>query len=285
MPTDPTVLDGAAVARRLLADTAARAARFQRVSGRRPCLATVLIGDDPSSHTYVKMKVNRCAEVGIDSRRVDLPASTSTAAAVAAVDHLSADPRVDGILVQHPAPAHVDERAVFEAIAPDKDVDGVTAASFADMALGRPGFAACTPGGIVRLLDAYDIDVTGLDAVVVGASVILGRPLGMLLLAREATVTYCHVRTRDLAAHVARADLVVAAAGVPELIRGSWVRPGAVVVDAGYHPARVGDVEYAAAAARASAITPVPGGVGPMTIATLLAQTVDAAEERVALAA
>ena len=279
------ILDGAAVARRLLDDTARRAARFARLSGRRPCLATVLIGDDPSSHTYVRMKVNRCAQYGLDSLRVDLPAATTTSAAVRAVERLSADPHVDGILVQHPAPAHVDERAVFEAIAPHKDVDGVTAASFSAMALGLPGYASCTPGGIVRLLDAYGVDVAGRDAVVVGASVILGRPLGMLLLARDATVTYCHKATADLGAHVRRADIVVAAAGVPELIRGSWVRPGAVVVDAGYHPGNVGDVEFAAAAERASLITPVPGGVGPMTIATLLAQTVEGAEQRAACAA
>ncbi|MFI7604149.1 bifunctional 5,10-methylenetetrahydrofolate dehydrogenase/5,10-methenyltetrahydrofolate cyclohydrolase [Micromonospora sp. NPDC049366] len=273
-----TLLDGQAVSRRLLDETAERVARFQERHGRRPCLATVLVGDDPASHTYVRMKVNRSAQVGIESRRVDLPASTSTEQLVKVLHDLSTDPSVDGILLQHPTPAQVDERAAFEAIAPGKDVDGVTGASFAAMAFGSRGFASCTPAGIIRLLDAYDVPLRGRRAVVVGRSAILGKPVGMLLLARDATVTYCHSRTVDLAAHVAEADIVVAAVGVPELIRGEWIRPGAVVVDAGYNPGNVGDVEFDAAAARASLITPVPGGVGPMTIAVLLAQTVDAAE-------
>jgi methylenetetrahydrofolate dehydrogenase (NADP+)/methenyltetrahydrofolate cyclohydrolase len=174
-------------------------------------------------------------------------------------------------------PAHIDERAAFEAIAPSKDVDGVTMHSFAAMAFGEPGFHSCTPGGILRLLDAYDVELSGKHAVVVGRSPILGKPVGMLLLNRDATVTYCHSRTRDLAAHVRSADVVVAAVGRPELIRGEWIKNGAVVVDAGYNPGNVGDVEYAAAARRAGLITPVPGGVGPMTIAVLLAQTLAAA--------
>ncbi|TDC38972.1 bifunctional 5,10-methylene-tetrahydrofolate dehydrogenase/5,10-methylene-tetrahydrofolate cyclohydrolase [Micromonospora sp. 15K316] len=273
-----TLMDGQTLARTLLDQTAERAAAFARTHGRRPCLATVLVGDDPASHTYVRMKVNRCAAVGIESRRVDLPASTSTDELVTVLRELSADRAVDGILLQHPVPGHVDERAAFEAIAAEKDVDGVTGASFAATAFGERGFVSCTPGGIMRLLDAYDVPLRGRRAVVVGRSAILGKPAGMLLLARDATVTYCHSRTVDLASHVAEADVVVAAAGVPELVRGEWIKPGAVVVDAGYNPGNVGDVEFTAAAARASLITPVPGGVGPMTIATLLAQTVDAAE-------
>ncbi|RKN29129.1 bifunctional 5,10-methylenetetrahydrofolate dehydrogenase/5,10-methenyltetrahydrofolate cyclohydrolase [Micromonospora musae] len=273
-----TLMDGQTLARTLLDETAERAATFTRTHGRRPCLATVLVGDDPASHTYVRMKVNRSAAVGIESRRVDLPASTSTDELVALLRELSADRTVDGILLQHPVPGHIDERAAFEAIAADKDVDGVTGASFAATAFGERGFVSCTPGGIMRLLDAYDVPLRGRRAVVVGRSAILGKPVGMLLLARDATVTYCHSRTVDLAAHVAEADVVVAAAGVPELVRGEWIKPGAVVVDAGYNPGNVGDVEFAAAAERAGLITPVPGGVGPMTIATLLAQTVDAAE-------
>ncbi|MEU5566929.1 bifunctional 5,10-methylenetetrahydrofolate dehydrogenase/5,10-methenyltetrahydrofolate cyclohydrolase [Micromonospora musae] len=273
-----TLMDGQTLARTLLDETAERAATFTGTHGRRPCLATVLVGDDPASHTYVRMKVNRCAAVGIESRRVDLPASTSTDELVALLRELSADRTVDGILLQHPVPGHIDERAAFEAIAADKDVDGVTGASFAATAFGERGFVSCTPGGIMRLLDAYDVPLRGRRAVVVGRSAILGKPVGMLLLARDATVTYCHSRTVDLAAHVAQADVVVAAAGVPELVRGEWIKPGAVVVDAGYNPGNVGDVEFAAAAERAGLITPVPGGVGPMTIATLLAQTVDAAE-------
>jgi methylenetetrahydrofolate dehydrogenase (NADP+) / methenyltetrahydrofolate cyclohydrolase len=272
-----TIMDGRRVAGDLLAETAKRAAEVLRSRGRKPCLATVLVGDDPASRTYVRMKENRCAQHGLDSRHVELPATATTGEVVDAVAALSADAGVDGILVQHPAPRTVDERAVFEAIAPAKDVDGVTAASFAAMALGLPGPVSCTPGGILRLLDAYDVGLSGKHAVVVGRSPILGRPVGMLLLGRDATVTYCHSRTADLPAHVAAADVVVAAAGVPELVRGAWIKPGAVVVDAGSHPGNVGDVEHAPAADRASLITPVPGGVGPMTIALLLSQTVDAA--------
>jgi methylenetetrahydrofolate dehydrogenase (NADP+)/methenyltetrahydrofolate cyclohydrolase len=277
-----TVMDGTAVAAAILENTSGRAAKFERDSGRKPCLATVLVGDDPASHTYVRMKTNRCRSTGLDSRRYDLPAATRTEEAVRLVAELSRDAGVDGILVQHPMPAHVDERAVFEAIAPMKDVDGVTNASFACMALDQRGFASCTPGGIMRLLDAYDVQLAGQRAVVVGRSSILGKPVGMLLLARDATVTYCHSRTAALADEVARADIVVAAVGRPELIRGAWIKPGAVVVDAGYNPGNVGDVEYAAAAERARLITPVPGGVGPTTIAVLLAQTVEAAERTAA---
>ena len=272
------IMDGAAVAVTILEDTAKRAAEFERLAGRKPCLATVLVGDDPASHTYVRMKTNRCRSTGLDSRRYDLPAEATTGEAVALVQGLSRDAGVDGILVQHPMPGHVDERAVFEAIAPTKDVDGVTNASFASMALGQRGFVSCTPGGIMRLLDEYDVDPTGQRAVVVGRGPILGKPVGMLLLARDATVTYCHSRTRALAEEVAQAEILIAAVGRPELIRGDWIKPGAVVIDAGYNAGNVGDVEYAAAAERARLITPVPGGVGPTTIAVLLAQTVEAAE-------
>ena len=274
------IIDGTAVAAKLLQNSAVRAAGVTVSLGRKPCLATVLVGDDPASRTYVRMKANRCESTGIDSRRQHLPTEAGTDAVVDLVRRLSDDDGVDGILVQHPMPAHVDERRVFEAIAPAKDVDGVTGASFAAMALGGPGFAACTPAGIIRLLDAYAVDVRGQRAVVVGRSPILGKPVGMLLLARDATVTYCHSHTVGLAEVVAEADVVVAAVGRPELIRGSWIKPGAVVIDAGYNPGNVGDVEYGPAAARARLITPVPGGVGPTTIAVLLDQTVDAAEAR-----
>jgi methylenetetrahydrofolate dehydrogenase (NADP+)/methenyltetrahydrofolate cyclohydrolase len=197
---------------------------------------------------------------------------------VALVAKLSTDDTVDGILVQHPMPPQVDERQVFETIAPAKDVDGVTGASFAAIALGDKGFASCTPAGIMHLLDAYGVEPAGQRAVVVGRSPILGKPVGMLLLARDATVTYCHSKTVDLASVVGEADIVVAAVGRPELIKGNWIKPGAVVIDADYNPGNIGDVEYTAAAHRARLITPVPGGVGPTTIAVLLAQTVDAAE-------
>lgn len=277
-PVSATIIDGTTVASQILADTAERAARFAQAHGRKPCLATVLVGDDPASHTYVRMKANRCAATGLDSQQHRLSADASTADVVALVTALAADAAVDGILVQHPMPPAVDERAVFEAITAAKDVDGVTAASFAAMSLGTPGFQSCTPGGIMRLLDAYGVDPAGRRAVVVGRSPILGRPVAMLLLARDATVTVCHSKTTDLAAIVSEADIVVAAVGRPELIRSDWIKPGATVIDAGYNPGNIGDVEYEAAARRAGLITPVPGGVGPTTIAVLLAQTVDAAQ-------
>lgn len=275
------IIDGRAVAAKILDKIGRETAQFIETYGRRPCLAAVLVGDDPASHTYVQMKRNRCAEAGIESRYVELPSETTTAELVSEIEALSEDLAVDGILLQHPVPAHIDERAAFEAIAPGKDVDGVTMHSFAAMAFNENGFHSCTPGGILRLLDAYDISLSGKDVVVVGRSPILGKPVGMLLLARDATVTYCHSRTSNLADHVRNADIVVAAVGHPELIRGEWIKEGAVVVDAGYNPGNIGDVEYSSAAERARLLTPVPGGVGPMTIAVLLEQTLAAAKATV----
>lgn len=271
------LMEGSALAARILETAARDAAVLAHDTGVAPCLATVLVGDDPASATYVRMKQNRCAKAGIRSRHVALPETATTADVVEVVNALSADPEVHGILVQHPAPAAVDERAVFEAIDPAKDVDGVTLHSYATMSFGLPGFHSCTPGGIVRLLRAYEVELAGRHAVVVGRSPILGKPAGMLLLAEDATVTYCHSRTIDLPEITRTADILVAAVGRPEFIRGGWVKPGAVVLDAGYNPGNVGDVEFEAAARRASMITPVPGGVGPMTIAVLLEQTVQAA--------
>jgi methylenetetrahydrofolate dehydrogenase (NADP+) / methenyltetrahydrofolate cyclohydrolase len=270
-------LDGALVASKLLIDTAQRVELLKSSTNRAPCLATVLVGDDPASHTYVRMKANRCADVGIRSLRVELDPATTTDQLVRELLALSRNDDIDGILLQHPVPRHIDERAAFEAIAPHKDVDGVTGASFAATALGFPGFESCTPSGILRLLGAYDIITAGKHAVVIGRSPILGLPVGMMLLQHNATVTYCHSHTSDLQDQVGRADIVVAAVGQPELIRGRWIKRGAIVVDAGYNPGNVGDVEYAAAREHARWITPVPGGVGPMTIAVLLAQTADAA--------
>jgi methylenetetrahydrofolate dehydrogenase (NADP+)/methenyltetrahydrofolate cyclohydrolase len=275
------LMAGTDLARAIVAGAASRAADLAARTGVRPCLATVLVGDDPASETYVRMKRNRCAQAGIDSRHVPLPAGTSTAELVDRVGELSVDPAVHGILLQHPVPAGIDERAAFEAIVPAKDVDGVTMHSFAAMAFGLPGFVSCTPGGILRLLDAYDVPLAGRRAVVLGRSPILGRPVGMLLLARDATVTYCHSRTEGLPGLVRDAEIVVAAVGRPELVRGEWLKPGAVVVDAGYHPGGVGDVHAPSARERAGLLTPVPGGVGPMTIAVLLEQTMAAAEAQV----
>ncbi|MGJ5894941.1 bifunctional 5,10-methylenetetrahydrofolate dehydrogenase/5,10-methenyltetrahydrofolate cyclohydrolase [Streptomyces sp. V2] len=270
------LMDGTALAARIVEDVAKRAARLPGP----PCLATVLVGDDPASVTYVRMKRNRCRKAGIESRHVSLPAGTTTAELVAKLTELSEDPGVHGILLQHPMGEHIDERAAFEAIAPEKDVDGVTFASFAAMSFGLPGFVSCTPGGIMRLLDEYGVDPAGKRAVIVGRSAILGKPVGMLLLARDATVTYCHSRTRDLSGVLREADIVVAAVGRPQLIAGRDLKPGAVVVDAGYNPGNVGDVDFVSALERASLVTPVPGGVGPMTISVLLEQTVTAAERQ-----
>jgi methylenetetrahydrofolate dehydrogenase (NADP+)/methenyltetrahydrofolate cyclohydrolase len=279
------LMDGTALARTLLADAAAEAADITAKAGSAPALATVLVGEDPASVTYVRMKRNRCAKAGIESRHVALPATVSTAELVDTVTGLSEDPSVHGILLQHPMGPDIDERAAFEAIAPGKDVDGVTMHSFAAMGFGLPGFASCTPGGIMRLLDAYDVDLKGKHAVVVGRSAILGKPAGMLLLGRDATVTYCHSRTKDLAAHVREADVLIAAVGRPRFIEGVDIKPGAVVIDAGYNEGNVGDVDFESARRRASLITPVPGGVGPMTIAVLLSQTVEAARRQLGLAA
>jgi methylenetetrahydrofolate dehydrogenase (NADP+)/methenyltetrahydrofolate cyclohydrolase len=271
------LMEGTELAGRIVEDTAKKAADLTARTGKAPCLATVLVGEDPASVTYVRMKQNRCRRAGVESRHVALPAATTTGELVAALRELSADPAVHGILLQHPVGEHIDERAAFEAIAPEKDVDGVTFASFATMSFGLPGFVSCTPGGIMRLLDEYDVDPAGKRAVVVGRSAILGKPVGMLLLARDATVTYCHSRTADLSSVVREADIVVAAVGRPRLVRGEDIKPGAVVIDAGYNPGNVGDVDFDSAVERAALITPVPGGVGPMTIATLLEQTADAA--------
>lgn len=273
---------GGELAAALRHSAAAEAARFRDRVGRPPVLAAVLVGDDPASVTYVKMKQRRCAEAGIDSRLVAMSSSATTHEVVGAVRQLSGDPDVDGILVQHPLPRHVDEREVFEGIDPAKDVDGVTMHSLAAMALGLPGLVSATPGAIIRLLDAYGVALAGRHAVVVGRSPILGKPVGLLLLARNATVTFCHSHSVGLDALVGAADVVVAALGRPEFVRGSWIKPGAVVIDAGYNPGNVGDVAFEEAAERANLITPVPGGVGPMTIAVLLEQTVRAASTRAA---
>jgi methylenetetrahydrofolate dehydrogenase (NADP+) / methenyltetrahydrofolate cyclohydrolase len=274
MPAE--LMNGTELSREIVAGAAKRAGELA-AAGVTPCLATVIVGEDPASVTYVRMKQNRSRTAGIASRHVALPEGTTTQQLVDEISDLSADPDVHGILLQHPVPAHIDERAAFEAIAPHKDVDGVTMHSFAAMAFGEPGFASATPGAIMRLLDAYNVDPSGKHAVVIGRSPILGKPVGMLLLARNATVTYCHSRTRDLPAITRTGDIVVAGVGRAEFVRGDWIKPGAVVVDAGYNPSNIGDVAFAEAVEVASLITPVPGGVGPMTIAVLLDQTVDAA--------
>ena len=276
-------LDGKALAQRFEAELRERvSALAAKAGGHKPILATILVGDDPASATYVKMKGNACQRVGIDSLKVELAEQTTTAELVAEIEALNANPDVHGILLQHPVPAHVDERACFDHIALTKDVDGVTTLGFGRLAMGEAAYGSATPAGIMRLLAAYDIALEGKRAVVAGRSPILGKPMAMMLLNANATVTICHSRTRELADIIARADVLVGAVGKPEFIRGNWIKDGAVVVDAGYHPGGVGDIELDAVIDRCAAYTPVPGGVGPMTINTLIAQTVSAAEQHFA---
>lgn len=278
MKTEKLILDGTRVAQQIKDDLAERVRKLAE-QGTTPCLATILVGDDPASATYVRMKGNACKRLGIDSRRIQLEQSTTTEELVAVIRELNEDQQVHGILLQHPVPAHIDERAAFEAIAIDKDVDGVTMLGFAQNAFGVAAYPSCTPAAIIAILDYYNIPITGKHAVVVGRSPILGKPVSLMLLNRNATVTICHSRTANLDQVVGTGDIVVAAVGKPKLIQGSWLREGAVVMDAGYNEGNIGDVDYEACLARASAITPVPAGVGPVTIATLLKHTVDAAEK------
>ncbi len=275
--TDPKLMDGRKVAETVLAGAAIKVKRLQEARQITPCLATVLVGADPASATYVRMKRKRCADVGMTSLPIELPADTSTAALVARIAALAADPAVNGILLQHPVPGHIDERAAFEAITPAKDVDGVTATGLGRMWLGLPVHGSCTPGGIMRLIAAHNLALSGLHAVVIGRSPILGKPMAAMLLEADATVTLTHSRTRNLAAIVREADVVVAAVGKAHFVKGDWIKPGAIVIDAGYSEGNRGDVDFDAAYPNASLITPVPGGVGPMTIATLIDQTADAA--------
>lgn len=279
MKTMGSVLDGQVVAQRMLANCADRVQMIIDDVGMVPCLATVLVGEDPASVTYVQMKQRRCESIGMKSRKVELAESITTDELVKVINKLGADQTAHGILLQHPVPPHIDERAGCEMIPPAKDVDGVTFHSFASIALGpvNRGYGSCTPAGIMRLLQEYDVSIEGKHAVVVGRSPILGKPMAMMLLASNATVTICHSKTVDLPRLVREGDIVVAAVGRPQFVQGDWIKPGAVVIDAGYNPGNVGDVDYDSAAERASMITPVPGGVGPMTIATLLEHTTVAA--------
>jgi methylenetetrahydrofolate dehydrogenase (NADP+)/methenyltetrahydrofolate cyclohydrolase len=224
------------------------------------------------------MKGNACKRVGMESLRIVLPQAATTEELLNEIDKLNANPEVHGILLQHPVPKQIDERRCFDRISVSKDVDGVTALGFGSMAMGEPAFGSATPAGIMRLLRHYGIPVEGKHAVVVGRSPILGKPIAMMLLNANATVTICHSKTQGLSELVCQADIVVGAVGKPEFIKGAWVNEGAVVVDAGYHPGNVGDIELSAVIDKCSAYTPVPGGVGPMTIASLIAQTVEAAE-------
>lgn len=276
------VLDGRMLAQQIEHALSQRVAKIKQVSGRTPILATILVGDDGASATYVRMKGNACRRVGMDSIKIELGQQTTTAQLLQEIEQLNANPDVHGILLQHPVPSQIDERACFDAIDPKKDVDGVTCLGFGRMAMGEAAYGAATPQGIMTLLDHYGIDLAGRHAVVVGRSAILGKPMAMMLLQANATVTICHSHTTHLAELIQQADIVVGAVGQPEFIKQAWIKPGAVVIDAGFHPrttgSGVGDIELEQIEQMASAYTPVPGGVGPMTITTLIAQTVEAAE-------
>lgn len=275
------ILDGKALAKKTEEELAQRVADLKTSrDGRAPILATILVGDDPASATYVKMKGNACERIGMESLRVELPASTTTDELLEKINELNNDPNVHGILLQHPVPEQIDERRCFDAITLAKDVDGVTCLGFGRMSMGEEAYGCATPKGIMRLLEAYDIPLSGKHAVVVGRSPILGKPMAMMLLNANATVTICHSRTENLPDIIRQADIVVGAVGKPEFIKAEWIKDGAVVVDAGYHPQeKVGDIELAPLTERVAAYTPVPGGVGPMTINTLIYQSVDSGEK------
>ena len=245
----------------------------------KPTLATILVGNDPASETYVKMKRNTCARVGMESIAVELSEDTTTEELLEKIRNLNNDVNVHGILLQHPVPSQIDERLCFDEIDINKDVDGVTCLGFGNMSMGLDAYGSCTPAGIMRLINHHDIQVEGLNAVVVGRSPILGKPMAMMLLNMNATVTICHSRTTNLDLIIKNADIIVGAVGIPKFIKSDWIKKGAVVIDAGYHPEKCGDIDLDNIEKIASAYTPVPGGVGPMTINTLILQTLQSAEK------
>ncbi len=245
----------------------------------KPTLATILVGNDPASETYVKMKRNTCARVGMESIAVELSEDTTTEELLEKIRNLNNDVNVHGILLQHPVPSQIDERLCFDEIDINKDVDGVTCLGFGNMSMGLDAYGSCTPAGIMRLINHHNIQVEGLNAVVVGRSPILGKPMAMMLLNMNATVTICHSRTTNLDLIIKNADIIVGAVGIPKFIKSDWIKKGAVVIDAGYHPEKCGDIDLDNIEKIASAYTPVPGGVGPMTINTLILQTLQSAEK------
>ena len=273
------ILDGKALAQLAEEDIKLSVSKLKK-SGITPTLATILVGVDPASATYVKMKQNACARLGMDSMAVELGKETSTEELLEAIKKLNQDDNVHGILLQHPVPSQINERKCFDAINVEKDVDGVTCMGFGQMTMGEEAFGSCTPAGIMRILKHYKIEISGKNAVVIGRSPILGKPMAMMLLNENATVTICHSRTENLQKHIQNADILVGAVGVPRLIQKDWIKNGAVVIDAGYHPAeKCGDIDLEGIESIASAHTPVPGGVGPMTINTLILNTLLAAQK------
>ena len=249
--------------------------------GIQPTLATILVGNDPASETYVRMKRNTCKKVGMQSIAVELPETTTTDDLLEAIQNLNSDKNVHGILLQHPVPSQIDERKCFDAIDIEKDVDGVTCLGFGNMSMGLNAYGSCTPAGIIRLIKHYELEVQGLNAVVVGRSPILGKPMAMMLLNLNATVTICHSRTTNIESIIKQADLIVGAVGIPQFVKTEWVKQDAIVIDAGFHPEKCGDIDLSEMDHISSAYTPVPGGVGPMTINTLILHTMQSAKKLV----
>ena len=272
------IMDGKSVAKETEEALKERVEKIKQEKGYVPTLATILVGNDPASATYVKMKGNACERVGMKSLKVELPETTTTEELLDKIIDLNSNTEVSGILLQHPVPSQIDERKCFDAIDISKDVDGVTCLGFGNMSMGEKAFGSCTPQGIMRLLEYYELELEGKHAVVVGRSPILGKPMAMMLLNKNATVTICHSRTKDLKEHIKNADIVVGAVGIARFIEANWIKDGAIIIDAGYHPEQCGDIDLEGCANRSLAYTPVPGGVGPMTINTLILQTIEACE-------
>tara|TARA_B100000427_G_scaffold1662_2_gene1683 strand:+ start:11804 stop:12637 length:834 start_codon:yes stop_codon:yes gene_type:complete len=272
------VLDGKSLAKSTEEDIANRVKSLKEKRDITPVLATILVGSDPASATYVQMKGNACKRVGMDSIKIELSETTTTNELLEEINKLNENPNIHGILLQHPVPSQIDERKCFDAIDLSKDVDGVTCLGFGNMSMGEKAYGSCTPQGIMRLIKHHQIQVEGKNAVVVGRSPILGKPMAMMLLNENATVTICHSRTRDLESIIKQADIIVGAVGIPQFIKSSWIKDDVVVIDAGYHPQKCGDIELTDIKDRSLAYTPVPGGVGPMTINTLILQTLESCE-------
>ena len=272
------VLDGKKLSEKSEEDLKRRVSVIKKSTGSTPILATILVGDNPASATYVKMKGNACQRVGMESLKIELPEDTSTDYLITEIEKLNKNKDVHGILLQHPVPKHINERKCFDCIDVRKDVDGVTSLGFGKMSMQENAFGSCTPYGIMRLLEEYKIELEGKLAVVVGRSPILGKPMAMMLLNKNCTVTICHSKTLNLPDEINKADIVIGALGIPKFIKGDWIKDNAIVVDAGYHPEKCGDIELDSIIGRCKAYTPVPGGVGPMTINTLILQTIESCE-------
>ncbi len=278
---NPIILDGKTLANKIKLEIKKEVENIKKKYNSIPTLATILVGNNPASQTYVNMKIKSCEEVGMRSIKIHLQENISTEQLLNEIFKLNKNPDVNGILLQHPVPEHINERLCFDAIDIEKDVDGVTTLGFGKISFGLIAYPSCTPAGIMRLLDEYNLKVEGKRAIVVGRSPILGRPLSMLLLQANATVTICHSKTENLPDILREGDFIFAACGIPRFIKGDWLKKGCVLIDAGYNPGNVGDADFESCYSKCSYITPVPGGVGPMTIAMLLKHTLESAKRKI----